>query len=445
MLWARDVEALWFRRVLQYKLRIFLLMEVTLLENVYVIGAYSTRFKKWPDKTGKQLTRDALAGALKDAALDDAHMIDSAFFSNCAMGILWNQDLVRGHCMFAPMVEEGLFPERVPIFNVEGACASGSMAFHLAWKDILSGITQMSLAIGMDKLYHDDRALIMEAFEHGIDREDKETLVAEYREVAEECGQSFQFGPGRTLFMDTYAMQACWHMQKWGTTQEQIAQGASKNHHNGSLNPKAQYQFEVPVEKVLADYEVSFPLTRSMCAPIGDGAAACLLCSESILKGLPSAVQERAVKVRASAMSAGKHRPIADDGLSRWAAEKAYRMAGLGPDDVDVAEVHDATSFCEIYQSEMMGFCPAGKGGEFVGSGATALDGKLPVNTSGGLVSKGHPIGATGLSMMYEIVTQLRGEAGARQIKDAHVGLIENGGGVISVEEFCCGVTLLER
>lgn len=416
-----------------------------MLKNVYVIGAHSTRFGKWHDKTCKQLTRDALLGVLKDAALDDAHGIESAFFSNCTMGVLWNQDLVRGHCMFAPMVEEGLFPERVPIFNVEGACASGSMAFHLAWKDILSGLHHVSLAIGMDKLYHDDRGLIMEAFEHGIDREDKMILMDEYHAVGNECGQPFQFGPGRTIFMDTYAMQACWHMWKWGTTQEQIAQGASKNHHNGSLNPKAQYRFEVPVEKVLEDYEVSFPLTRSMCAPIGDGAAACLLCSEDFMKALPAAVRERAVKVRASTMSAGKHRPIAEPGLSKWAAEEAYRMAGLGPGDIDVAEVHDATSFCEIYQAEMMGFCPVGEGGKFVGSGATALDGKLPINTSGGLVSKGHPIGATGLSMMYEIVTQLRNEAGPRQVKDARVGLIENGGGVISVEEMCCGVTLLEK
>ncbi len=415
------------------------------MKDVYVIGAYSTRFKKWPDKSGKELTRDALVGVLEDAGLDEANMIESAFFSNCGMGVIWDQDLVRGHCMFAPMVEEGLFPERVPIFNVEGACATGSMAFHLAWKDILSGLHQVSLAIGMDKFYHDDMNRVMEAFQHGIDREDKETLMKEYHAVAEECGRTFDFGPGRSIFMDTYAMQACWHMWKWGTTQEQIAEGASKNHYHGSLNPKAQYQFEVPVQKVLEDYEVSYPLTRSMCSPIGDGAAACLLCSESFLKGLPSEVQERAVKVRASAMTAGRHRPIADPSLSKWAADKAYALSGLGPGDIDVAEVHDATSFCEIYQVEMMGFCPMGKGGEFVGSGQTALDGRIPVNTSGGLVSKGHPIGATGLSMMYEIANQLRGEAGPRQIKDARVGLIENGGGVISVEEFACGVTILEK
>lgn len=415
------------------------------MPDVYLVGTYSTTFKKWLDKSGKDLTRDALVGVLQDAQLEDGGMIESAFFSNCGMGIIWDQDSVRGHCMVAPLVEEGLFPERVPLVNVEGGCASGSMAFHLAWKDVLSGVHDVSLAMGMDKFYHENKDLVMEAFQHGIDREDRPRLIEEYQAVAQECGQNFDFGPGRSIFMDTYAMQACWHMWKWGTTQEQIALGASKNHYNGSLNPKAQYQFEVPVEKVLEDYLVSYPLTRSMCAPIGDGAAAALLCSESYLKSLPRAVQDRATKVKASVLSGGKHRPIAEPSLSNWAAGRAYKMAGLGPEDVDVAEVHDATSFCEIYQAEMMGFCPIGQGGEFVGSGATALDGKIPINTSGGLVSKGHPIGATGLSMMYEIATQLRGEAGPRQIKDARVGLVENGGGVISVEEFACGVTILEK
>lgn len=415
------------------------------MPDVYLVGTYSTIFKKWLDKSGKELTRDALVGVLQDAQMEDGGAVESAYFSNCGMGIIWNQDSVRGHCMFAPLVEEGLFPERVPLVNVEGGCASGSMAFHLAWKDVLSGVHEVSLAMGMDKFYSDKKELVMEAFKHGIDREDEPRLIQEYQAVAKECGQNFDFGPNRSIFMDTYAMQACWHMWKWGTTQEQIAFGASKNHHNGSLNPKAQYQFEVPVEKVLEDYLVSYPLTRSMCAPIGDGAAASVLCSESYLKSLPQAVQDRAIKVKASVLSGGKHRPIAEPSLSKWAADRAYKMAGLGPEDIDVAEVHDATSFCEIYQSEMMGFCPMGQGGEFVGSGATALDGKIPINTSGGLVSKGHPIGATGLSMMYEIATQLRGEAGPRQVKDAKVGLVENGGGVISVEEFACGVTILEK
>lgn len=416
-----------------------------MVDTVYMIGAYTTPFQKWPDKTGKQLTRDALVGALKDAEMTDGGAIESTYFSNCGMGIIWDQDLLRGHCMFAPMVEEGLFPERVPLVNVEGGCASGSMAVHLAWKDILTGLHDVSLAIGMDKFYHEDMKRVMTTFENGIDREDKDTLIKEYQAVGQACDKEFQFGPQRSIFMDTYAMQACWHMNKWGTTQEQIAIGASKNHYNGSLNPNAQYRFEISPEDVIKDYEVSYPMTRSMCAPIGDGAAAVILCSEKFYNQQPESVKKRAIKVKASVLSGGKHRPIEEPGLTQWAANKAYEMAGVSPDDINVAEVHDATSFCEIYQAEMMGFCPIGDGGKFIESGATMLDGKIPINTSGGLVSKGHPIGATGVSMVYEVVTQLRGEAEKRQVKDARYGLIENGGGVISVEEFACGVTILER
>ncbi|MGQ9647418.1 MAG: thiolase family protein [Thermodesulfobacteriota bacterium] len=415
------------------------------LRDVYVIGSYSTQFKRWFDKSLKELTRDTYLGVLADVGMKDGRDIDFAYFSNCAMGLLWGQDLIRGHVCFAPLVKEGIFPERVPIINVEGACASASMAFHGAWKDILSGTSEVSLAIGVDKFYHPDKEKVLVAYEEGIDKEEKGKLIDEYQSVASECGRQFEQGPGHTLFMDTYAMQACWHMWKWGTTQKQIAIAASKSHYHGSLNPKAQYQFAVPVEKVLTDYEVSYPLTRSMCAPIGDGGAAAILCSEDYLKSQPTEVRRRAVKVLASVLSSGKHRPIQEPSLSKWAADKAYQMAGVSPQEIDVAEVHDACSFCEIYQAEMLGFCSMGQGGKFIESGATKLDGKIPINTSGGLVSKGHPVGATGLSMIYEITTQLRGEAGPRQVPHARIGLTENGGGVISVEEFACGITILEK
>jgi acetyl-CoA acetyltransferase len=415
------------------------------VKDVYVIGSYSTQFKKWIDKSMKELTRDTYLGVLADAAMKDGRDIEFAWFGNCAMGNLWGQDIVRGHVCMSPLVEDGLFPERVPLINVEGACATASMAFHGAWKDILSGQCDVSLAMGVDKFYHEDLVRVLNAYEHGIDRLDKERLVQEYEEVARECGRTFKLGNNRTIFMDTYAMQACWHMWKRGTTQEQIAVAASKNHHNGSLNPKAQYQFEVPIEKVLEDYLVSYPLTRSMCAPIGDGGAAAILCSEDYFKELPQEVKERAVNISASVLSSGKHRKIAEPSLSKWAADRAYKMADIAPEDIDVAEVHDATSFCEIYQAEMLGFCPVGEGGRFMQSGATKIDGSIPINTSGGLVSKGHPVGSTGLSMIYEIVTQLRGEAGPRQVPNAEIGLTENGGGVVSTEEYACSITILQK
>jgi acetyl-CoA acetyltransferase len=234
-------------------------------------------------------------------------------------------------------------------------------------------------------------------------------------------------------------------MKRYGTTAEQIAVGAAKNHCNGALNPNAQYRFRMTPEQVLADRMVSDPLTRAMCAPIGDGSAAVLVCSERFLRRQSKQVQERAVLLRGMAIAGGKYRGYDELGLSRSAADRAYSRAGISPQDVDVAEVHDATSFCEIYQSEMLRLCAEGEGGAFVGSGATALNGSLPINTSGGLVSKGHPIGATGLSMCYELVAQLRGEAGERQVKDARIALQENGGGIIGLEEALAAVIVYER
>jgi acetyl-CoA acetyltransferase len=245
--------------------------------------------------------------------------------------------------------------------------------------------------------------------------------------------------------MDTYSVQARYHMWKHGTTAEQIATGAAKNHNYGALNPKAQYRFEQTVEQVLNDRMISPPLTRAMCAPIGDGAAAAILCSKDFLKNLPSKIQNRAVKVGASILTGGKYRDLDEPSLSKVAADRAYRATGIGPNDINLAEVHDATSFCEIFQAEMLGFCPIGQGGKLVESGETGPGGKIPINTSGGLVSKGHPVGATGLSMIYELATQLRNEAGPRQVPNAEFAIQENGGGVIGFEEAACSVIILGK
>lgn len=413
---------------------------------VYILGASCTAFAKRPETSFKDLAREAYLSVLRDAGFDDGARIDSGWFGNCGMGH-FGQDNIRGQVCFTPLVREGLFPERVPMINVEGGCATASMAFQGAWKDIASGQSELALAIGVEKTFFPgDAARTQKIFEGGIDQFDPQEWHAYYRRAGEAAGKPFApKAGGGTVFMDTYAMQAAWHMKHYGTTQQQIAVGASKNHAMGALNPLAQYRFEVPVEQVLADREISWPLTRAMCSPIGDGAAAALLCSERFLRTLPAAVQARAVKVLGAALSGGKYRALDEAGLSRTAALKAYRQAGLTPQDVDLAEVHDATSFCEIYQAEMMGFCEVGQGGAFVGSGETSIDGRLPINLSGGLVSKGHPVGATGLSMIYELTTQLRREAGPRQARKADVALAENGGGVIGFDEAACSVILLGR
>jgi acetyl-CoA acetyltransferase len=412
---------------------------------VYLVGTACTAFGKFPQLSFQELTRAAYLAVLADAGEADGGWIEQAWFGNCGLGS-WGQGGIRGQVCFTPLVADGAFPARVPIINVESGCATASQAFHGAWKDILSGECEVSLAIGVEKLASPDRPeRIAEIFATAIDQLEPQLWRDYYAAAGAAAGKRFETGPGRTLYMDTYAMQAAWHMRRFGTTQRQIAAGCAKNHANGALNPLAQYRFAMSVDEVLADREVSWPLTRAMCAPIGDGAAAALLCSEAALERFAPQVRERALKVRACTLSGGKYRALEEPGLSQVAAQRAYARAGLGPQDIDVVELHDATSFSEIYQLEMLGFCEAGAGGPLVEAGATALDGRIPVNPSGGLVSKGHPIGATGLSMIHELALQLRGEAGARQVGGARIGLAENGGGVMGFDEAACAVTILEK
>jgi len=199
------------------------------------------------------------------------------------------------------------------------------------------------------------------------------------------------------------------------------------------------------VDAVLADRMVCDPLTRAMCAPIGDAAAAALLCSADFLRTLPTSVRTRAVRVRAQAITGGKFKASWEDERAPvLAARRAYEMANVKPEDLDLVELHDATSFAEIHLVEDLGLCPRGQGGPFTASGATARDGQIPVNASGGLVSRGHPIGATGLMMMNELCIQLRGEAGPMQLPNARLALAENGGGLIGNDLAACAVTILE-
>ena len=417
------------------------------MPHAYIIATACTPFGKHADRSFQDLARWAYLDLLADAGLNagGAQLIGQAWFGNCGMG-QWGQGGIRGQVCLTPLVEEGLFPERVGVVNVEGGCATGSLAFQGALRDVLSGQTRVSMALGVEKLVSpDDPARVPAIFATAIDQLQPQRWHDYYSRAGEVAGKPFAPAPDRTVYMDTYAMQAAWHMKTHGTTQRQIAAGAAKNHHHGSLNPLAQYRFEVSVEQALADREISWPLTRAMCSPLGDGAAAVLVCSEDALADFAPAVRARAVRVLASELSGGKYRRLDEPGLSRIAADRAYARAGVQPQDIDVVELHDATSFCEIYQLEMLRLCPEGQGGRFVESGATALGGSLPVNLSGGLVSKGHPIGATGLSMVYEACLQLRGEAGERQVKNARRALIENGGGVMGFDEAACAVHILEK
>ena len=258
------------------------------MKDVYIIGSYSTAFGRRPGDSVKDLAREAFDGVLADAGLDDPERIESSWFGNCGM---WTDDQgsIRGQVCLTPLVREGRFPERIPLTNVEGGCATASLALSGAWKDVLSGQAGMSIAFGLEKTFYPETPeKTANIYFGGIDQYNPEEWEEYYRAAGDLAGKAFEPGPDRTIFMDTYAMQACHHMKRYGTTQRQIAAGAAKNHNHGAMNPKAQYRFETTVDEVMADRPVTFPLTRAMCAPVGDGAAAAIVCSAEILRELRS-------------------------------------------------------------------------------------------------------------------------------------------------------------
>ena len=416
------------------------------LTQVYVVGVGSTPFRRWPDRTLSDLAREAITQATADAALEPGAPVDHVAFGNCAMDA-WGQSNIRGQVCLDPLMATGLLPPGVPIVNVEAGCATGSAAFHAACTAVASGQSDLSLAIGVEKTFvPGDPGRILSIFDGGIDRVHPEVWQRFLTDAAVAAGERFEPHPHRIVFLDVHALQARHHMRVHGTTLAHLGAVAAKNHAHGALNPKAQIRVLMSADEVLADRPVVAPLTRSMCAPISDGAAAVLVASARWLAGQPTEVRDRAIAVRATALAGGTWRGLDEPGVTHRAAERAFARAGLRPADVDVAEVHDATAWCEIAALEALGFCEPGQGGPLGASGATARDGARPINTSGGLEAKGHPLGATGLGMIDELVTQLRGEAGERQIaRPPTIALQHNAGGLVGFDEALCAVTLLER
>jgi acetyl-CoA acetyltransferase len=413
-------------------------------EDVYIIGTAMTKFGKHLDKGVKALTGEALEMVLGDCGLERRD-IQAAWFSNAVWGYYSFQHSIRGQVALSVNHLEGL-----PIINVENACASGSTALHSAWAAIRAGIYDCVLAIGAEKMYDRDRPKIMAFFLSGTDVEEVSSFLATFREEerqrkekeAKEKGLEVpkESQGGHSAFMGLYSIGARMHMERYGTTQRQLACIAAKAHRNSVHNPNAQYTFPMTVEEVLADREISYPLTRAMCAPIGDGAAAAVLCSERFFR---KRGRGRRIRIRASVLRSGKKEGESD--ICARASRAAYEMAGLGPGDIDVAEVHDATAFGELYQTEQMGFCPIGEGGPFAESGATAIGGKIPVNPSGGLMARGHPIGASGFAQIFELVSQLDGTAGARQVHGERIAMAENGGGFLGRGEAAMAIHIIEK
>lgn len=411
------------------------------MSEIYVVGVGMTPFGRHADKTVKDLTRMAVTEALADAGVPKDE-IGAAFFANASQAALEGQYMIPGQIALRSM---GF--AKIPIINTENACASASTAFHLACHYIKSGAADIVLAVGAEKMVHPDREKSFQVFDGAWDVHEAQSnldLVLRLgRDI--EAPKGKESPPGRrSLFMDIYAAWAKQHMAKFGTTERQIAAIAAKNHNHSQFNSRAQYQNPMSVDEVLNGRLISWPLTLPMCAPISDGAAAAIICSKSQLQRFTNAAP---IRVLSTILVSGEDRDLEqlDRHVGRRAANLAYEAAGLGPQDISVAEVHDATAFAEVQQAENLGFCPLGEGGALAESGATKIGGRIPINPSGGLECKGHPIGATGLGQIWELVEQLRNRAGKRQVEGARIAIAENGGGFFAGEDAATCITILAK
>lgn len=397
------------------------------MSEVLIAGAGMTRFEKSPSSL-RQLAGVAAREALADAGVAVGE-IEAAYVGNAAAGLVTGQEMIRGQVVLRPLGIEG-----IPIFNVENACASAASALHLGWQAVAAGAHDVVLCLGAEKLTHEDKTVGMRAIGTAIDVEQRAELAAE---VGTPPGE----GEDRSFFMDLYADMTRSYMRVSGAGAEDFAAVVVKNQHNGGLNPRAQYGGELTIEQVLASRTVVDPLTLLMCSPISDGAAAVVLFSAA-------AARKAGVsgpRIRASVVRSGNRHDHDDPlaGSTALAAREAFERAGLGPGEIDCAEVHDASAPAELMVYEQVGFAAPGEGPELLASGRTRLDGAMPVNTSGGLLSKGHPIGATGIAQICEATWQLRGQAGPRQVEGAKVALTQNGGGWLEGDSAAMAVHIL--
>ena len=412
------------------------------MSNIYIAGIAMTVFGRHTERSLDDLAREALDGALKDAGCE-AGDPGIAFYAGMTNGPLQGQIAIPGQVVFSKIGIEG-----IPVFNVENACASGSSAVNLAVQSLRAGTTDVALALGAEKMNIPDKLKAFSIFEAGWDvsraDENYQTLV--------KMGEGVDVPPGSesdrpySKFMAIYAAMCRFHMKTYGTTQRQIAAVSAKNHTHSVHNPHSQFRKPFTIEEILAAPPITYPITLPMCAPLSDGAAAAILCTEAGLQRI-GADRSRCIRIAASVVRSFTHRRLdqPERSIGRLAADQAYAQAGLGPEDMDVAEVHDASAMGEIIQSENLRLAPLGEGGPCAERGDFTLGGRIPINPSGGLESKGHPLGATGIGQLYELVTQLRGEAGARQVHGARHAIQENGGGLQGIEEAALAVHILSK
>jgi len=401
--------------------------------DVKVLGAAMTPFGRHAGADLRSLAVAATTAALGDAGLGPAD-VGMVVFGNATDGILHGQEMIRGEVALRHAGFRG-----VPIVNVENACASSSTALHVACLAVEAGAVDVALAVGVEKLTHAVKARSFTAIATAVDL-DEDPAVR--RMVAGTLlGQSAGDEPvvESSPLMVRYAAKAQQYMTTAGATDDDLVRVSVKNRAHAVLNPNAQFRTPITADEVLASRMIADPLRLLMCAPIGDGAAAVVVASPAAARRLGGG----RVTVAACALTSNGADPAAARPAER-AARAAYDQAGVGPMDVDVAEVHDACSAAELWMYEQLGFCGPGDGPKLLADGATALGGRLPVNTSGGLLSRGHPLGATGCGQLVELVDQLRGRAGDRQVLGARVALAHNAGGMLDrTDEAAAVVTIL--
>ena len=402
-------------------------------QNAYIAGVGITRFGKHLDRSLSDLAHEAIGAALADAAIDRSE-IEAAWAGNAAAPVITGQVCIAGQAIL-----RGMGIGRIPVVNVENACATSSTALQQAATMVTLGAYDVVLAFGVEKLYHTDKQRIFSVFEGCRDVDAPGALDAY---LLSDGASSAGAGQTRSIFMDIYARLARSYMAQHGATARDFAAVSAKNSFHGSLNPNAQYREVLTVEQILAAPPIIDPLTLLMCSPIGDGAAAAVIMSERAIARFGI---RKPVRIESALLASGFDRAEGDADLTTVSAALAYAQAGIDPRDITCVELHDASSPAELMYYEKLGLCAPDDALALLHDGATRLGGRVPVNTSGGLVRKGHPIGATGLGQIHELTLQLRGDAGPRQVEGARLAVAENGGGFLGQDSAALTMTVLSR
>lgn len=407
------------------------------MRDVAIVGAGMLRFGRYPEKGIKDLVKEAVTSALEDAGIDKK-IIEAAYVGSAVPGLMTGQEQIKAQVTLSAM---GI--DTIPMYNIENACASSSSALNLAWTAVSAGLYDCALVVGFEKLYDADKLKSFLALGTALDIEMAMKMLEDFQKEQgeDESILTADSGKSKSIFMDMYAYYTRKYMDTYGLTQNHFAMLSVKGHKNGALNPYAMYQKEVSIDDVLNSGDVAFPLTRMMCSPVCDGAAAVIICSKKYV----AKMSQPPIWIASSVVGSGRISNDIGDTLTRRLAPKAFEAAHIGPEEIDVVEVHDATTPSEIISLIELGLVSGENAPGWIENGELDLTGRIASNPSGGLTSKGHPIGATGLGQIHEIVHQLRGTAGKRQANNPKVGMAHNGGGILGVDAAAMALHILKR